>query len=236
MPELTLLLPRFLEALQAEHLQELIRWGGYGILFLIIFAETGLLAGFFLPGDSLLFVAGFLVGSGVLKPPAILPQSPVAGMVLLSVLLMLAAFLGNSTGYWVGSKAGPRLFDRPNSRLFKREHLVRTQEFYEKHGGKTLILAEFMPFARTFAPVIAGVAQMPYRRFITFNVIGVVVWINSMTLAGALFGQNEWVRKHLDQAIIGVILLSLTPPLIHLIRERIKTRRAGVGSETPSQG
>src|ERR1051325_5645333 len=169
-----------------HNLQELIQWGGYAILALIIFAETGLLVGFFLPGDSLLFTAGALVGTGLLRAPSPLPQDSLSSFLLLIGLLMVAAFGGNSSGYWVGAKAGPKLFNRPDSRLFKREHLERTREFYEKHGGKTIILAEFMPFARTFAPVVAGVAQMPYRRFMTFNVVGVVIWIFSMTLLGYL--------------------------------------------------
>src|SRR5688500_1307444 len=183
----------FHQLFSPEGLKDLIAWGGYAILALIVFSETGLLAGFFLPGDSLLFTAGMLVAMGVLKPPPFLPGDPVTGIILLNALLMLAAFIGNSTGYWIGTKAGPRLFNRPDSRFFKREHLVRTQEFYEKHGGKTIILAEFMPFARTFAPVVAGIAQMPYRKFMTYNVLGVVIWIFSMTQLGFWLGRWEFV-------------------------------------------
>lgn len=203
-----------------HNLEELIRWGGYAIIAAIVFAETGLLAGFFLPGDSLLFTAGMLVGTGVLKPPSPLPQDPVTGILLLDGLLMAAAFLGNSTGYWVGMKAGPKLFNRPDSRFFKREHLVRTQEFYEKHGGKTIILAEFMPFARTFAPVVAGIAQMSYRKFMTFNVIGVVIWIASMTFLGFTLGSIPLIRAHIEKVIILIVLLSVTPAILHILKER----------------
>lgn len=205
-------------------LPELVQWGGYAVLTLIVFAETGLLAGFFLPGDSLLFVAGFCVGSEILRPPPFLPQDRLTGLLFLMALLTLAAFLGNSTGYWVGTKAGPRLFNRPDSRFFKREHLVKTQDFYEKHGGMTIILAEFMPFARTFAPVVAGVAQMPYRQFMMFNIIGVVVWIVSMTALGFLLGRFDLVRQNLEKAIILVVLISVSPAVIHILRERARAR------------
>jgi membrane-associated protein len=203
-----------------EGLRQLIQAGGYLLVAAIVFAETGLLAGFFLPGDSLLFVAGFTVGLGVLRPPAPLPQDPVTGMLLLSAMLMAAAFAGNCTGYWVGAKAGRRLFERPNSRFFKKELLVKTEEFYERHGGKTLILAEFIPFARTFAPVVAGIAALPFRRFIAFNALGVFIWINSMTLLGFFLGQNEWVKRNIEKAIVLVILLSISPAIVHLIKAR----------------
>jgi membrane-associated protein len=210
----------FLRSLHGEHLKDLIQAGGFALLFTIVFAETGLLAGFFLPGDSLLFVAGFLVGSGKLLPPSPLPQDPLSGMILLNVLLMTAAFLGNTTGYWVGAKAGRKLFDRPNSRFFKKEHLIKTQEFYDQHGGKTIIMAEFMPFARTFAPVVAGIAKMPYARFMSFNLIGVVVWIFSMTLLGSLLGGMPLVQKHFEKVVILIILLSVSPAIIHFLKAR----------------
>jgi membrane-associated protein len=216
----------FLHSLHGEGLQQLIQWGGFPILAAIVFAETGLLVGFFLPGDSLLFTAGMLVGSGVLKPPPFLPQGAGAAILSLDLLLMFAAFLGNSTGYWVGSKAGPRLFERPDSRLFKREHLLKTQAFYEKHGGKTIILAEFMPFARTFAPVVAGIAQMSYRRFMMFNVVGVVIWISTMTLLGYTLGGVPFVRQHVEKVIVGIVLLSILPAIIHVLKDR---RQASAG-------
>jgi membrane-associated protein len=203
-----------------HNLEDLIRWGGWVVLAAIVFAETGLLAGFFLPGDSLLFVAGFLVGSGTLKPPAPLPADPITGMILLNAVLITAAFAGNTTGYWVGAKAGRRLFERPNSRFFKREHLVKTQAFYDEHGGKTIIMAEFMPFARTFAPVVAGIAKMPYGRFMTFNIVGVVCWIFSMTLLGSLLGGVPLVKQHFEKVVLLIIVISVLPAVLHLLKAR----------------
>ena len=208
----------------AKGLEELIRWGGYAILAAIVFAETGLLAGFFLPGDSLLFVAGFAVGSGALKPPNPLPDGPVAGYILLNLLLMTAAFIGNTTGYWVGRKAGPPLFNRPNSRLFKREHLERTRAFYERHGAKTIILAEFVPFARTFAPVVAGISGLAYRSFMTYNAMGVVIWVFSMTTLGFTLGNLQWVKENIDKAVLLVILLSISPAVVHLVKARLRRK------------
>lgn len=216
-----------------HNLQDLISWGGYAIVALIVFAETGLLAGFFLPGDSLLFMAGFLVGSGAVKPPAPLPQDPITGVLMLQGLLIIAGFLGNTTGYWVGSKAGPRLFNRPDSRFFRKDLLLRTQELYEKHGARIIIMAEFIPFARTFAPVVAGIAQMPYRRFMTYNVIGILFWVLSMTTLGALLGQIDLVRKHLEKAIILVVVLSVLPAIFHILKERAHRKRAAAEGADP---
>jgi membrane-associated protein len=212
----------FLHSLHGERLQHLIQWGGFALLFAIIFAETGLLAGFFLPGDSLLFTAGALVGTGLLKAPSPLPQDPGSSVVALMVLLCIAAIVGDTCGYWFGRKTGPRLFAREDSRFFKRQHLSRTQAFYEKHGGKTIILARWVPFARTFAPIVAGVAQMPYATFMMFNVVGGITWIISMTLLGFFLGNFEVVKKHNEKVIILIIALSLLPPLIHWLKERGK--------------
>lgn len=214
----------FRQLYDPEGLAALINWGGYAVIAAIVFSETGLLAGFFLPGDSLLFTAGMLVGTDVLKPPPFLPQDRVSAIVILNLLLMAAAFVGNSTGYWVGTRAGPRLFNRPDSRFFKREHLVKTREFYEKHGAKTIILAEFMPFARTFAPVVAGITAMPYRLFMTFNAIGVVIWIGSMTILGYTLGRAiPDLGKHIDKAIIVIVVLSIIPALVHIARSRARS-------------
>lgn len=212
----------FLHSLHGERLQELIQWGGFALLFAIIFAETGLLAGFFLPGDSLLFTAGALVGSGILKAPAPLPQGPGSSIVILMALLMVAAIVGDTCGYWFGRKTGPKLFAREDSRFFKKEHLTKTQEFYEKHGGKTIILARWMPFARTFAPIVAGVANMPYAMFMTYNVVGGITWVASMCLLGFFLGGFDIVRKHNEKVIILIVVLSILPAIIHAIKERRK--------------
>ena len=224
-------LKTFLDSLHGHGLEQTIQWGGFLILFAIIYAETGLLFGFFLPGDSLLFTAGMLVGSGLLKAPAPIAQDPVSCVVALCITLIVAAIAGDNTGYWFGRKTGPRLFQRQESKIFKREHLLKTQEFYEKHGGKTLILARWMPFARTFAPIIAGVSEMPYRKYIPYSVIGGITWILSMTLLGFLFGNNELVRKHNEKVIIGIILLSVTPAIIHILKGWLAARKARAASE-----
>jgi membrane-associated protein len=192
---------------------ELIRLVGlFGIVF-IIFAETGLMVGFFLPGDSLLVTAGLFAARGDLPIGWMIPS------------LLVAAVCGNGTGYFIGHKAGAALYNRPNSIFFRREHLVRTHAFYERHGGKTIILAQFMPIVRTFAPVVAGAAAMTYRRFATFNVVGAILWINSMTLTGYFLGRaipNIESRIHL--VVAAVIFLSLLPGIIAWLRSKLKAR------------
>jgi membrane-associated protein len=184
-------------------------WHGYALLFGIVFSETGLLAGFFLPGDSLLFTVGVVAGAGGLNLPAIM------------AVLIAAAIIGDGVGYLLGKKAGVGVFNRPDSKLFKREHLIKTQEFYEKHGGKTIIYARFVPIIRTFAPFVAGVANMNYGRFLSFNVFGGIGWVVSMTTLGYLLGDNEIVRKHFEKVIIGIILISVLP----IVFEYLKSRR-----------
>src|SRR5215208_2563435 len=175
--------------------------GPYGLMA-VVFAETGLLIGFFLPGDSLLITAGLFAARGDLDIRFLVPS------------LIVAAIAGNATGYAIGKRTGKALYSRPDSLLFRREHLRMTHEYYEKHGGKTIILAQFIPILRTFAPVVAGVAEMGYRRFFTFNVVGAIIWISSMTGAGYLLGSlipNIESRIHL--VVGGVILVSLIPPV-----------------------
>lgn len=206
-----------------EGLQKLIGWGGLPIMSAIVFAETGLLIGFFLPGDSLLFIAGFMASPAGEK---IVGQHQFS-IVWLNVVLMIAAIVGDTVGYWIGHKAGPAIFNRPQSRLFRRDHLLRAHAFYEKHGGKTIILARFMPLVRTFAPVVAGAADMSYRHFIAYNVFGGIGWVLSMTSLGFFLGRITWVQQNLEKAVIVVILLSVSPMLIHAWQERRK-RRLGI--------
>ncbi len=192
-----------------EGFRELIGWGGYLILFIIIFSETGLLIGFFLPGDSLLVTAGVLAAGGYLD------------IWTLNLLLIPAAIIGDAVGYTIGYRSGKRLLNRPSSRIFKREHLERTQEFYAKHGGKTIVLARFIPVIRTFAPVVAGLGRMPYRTFAVFNITGGVLWILSTTLLGYfLVRAIPNVEKYLHYVIAVVILLSILPPIIEYFRHR----------------
>ncbi|WP_354233538.1 VTT domain-containing protein [Arthrobacter sp. UYEF3] len=181
----------------------------------IIFAETGLLIGFFLPGDSMLFTAGLLVATGAIK-------FNLWGM---CALIIVAAILGNQAGYLIGSKAGPAIFKRPDSKLFKRENVESAHAFFEKHGGKALILARFVPIIRTFVPVIVGVAQMSKHKFFVYNVIGAVLWGGGVTLLGAWLGQYDWVGKNIDIIFIVIVLLSVIPIGIEILRGLIAKRQ-----------
>lgn len=185
-------------------------WLGYALLFAIVFSETGLLVGFFLPGDSLLFTIGAVAGAGKLD----------IGLII--AVLIVAAITGVASGYMLGRHTGPRIFSRPDSRLFKQEYLRKTQEFYGKYGGKTIIYAQFIPIIRTFAPFVAGVARMPYGRFAMFNVIGSIGWVSSMTLLGYFVGDIPLVRRHFEKVVILIVLLSVLP----IVFELIKSRRA----------
>ena len=189
----------------------LVQAGGYVALAIIVFTETGLMIGFFLPGYSLLVTAGLFAAKGDLN------------IVLLNALLMTCAILGDATGYFIGRKLGPALFRKEDSLLFKKKHLIATHEFYERHGGKTIIIARFVPVVRTFAPVVAGMANMGYRRFAAFNIIGGIGWVFSMTMIGyllvTLFPATE---KHIEKVIIIVVFVSLLPGLIEWLRARRK--------------
>lgn len=190
---------------------ELIRVGGLVGLIGIVFAETGLLIGFFLPGDSLLITAGLFAAKGDLN------------IVTLNVMLMAAAIIGDATGYWIGRRTGKALYSRPDSLLFRREHLRITHEFYERHGGKTIVIARFIPILRTFAPVVAGVAEMGYRKFATYNIVGGIGWVASMTLAGYLLGRSvPNIEQNIHYVVAVVIFLSLLPPLVAWLRARLR--------------
>lgn len=188
----------------------IIAWGGYVGLTAIIFAETGLLVGFFLPGDSLIVTAGLLSAT-----------TGVFNIWLLGLLLTVASILGNTVGYHVGQMAGPRLFSREDSLLFNKKHLYRAHQFYERHGGKTVIIARFMPIVRTFVPVVAGMGQMEYRRYALFNIIGGLGWIWSMLFIGYFLGRYiPGVDRHIEEVILLVIAASLLPGLIGWLRAR----------------
>jgi len=190
-------------------------WLGYALLFGIVFSETGLLVGFFLPGDSLLFTVGVVAGAGNLN------------IVVVNLVLMAGAMIGDSTGYLIGRKTGPRIFNRPNSRLFKREHLMRTHEFYEKHGGKTIIYARFVPIIRTFAAFVAGVAEMPYLRFLPFSICGAAGWVVLMTTLGYTLGRVAFVRQYFDKVVLLIIVLSLLPAFSEILKARRRTASGG---------
>ncbi len=191
-------------------LEVLVRLVGYPGLIGIIFAETGLLVGFFLPGDSLLFTAGFLASLGVMD------------VWVLLVSLSIAAVVGDQVGFLIGRKAGQALYKREDSRFFKRKHLMAAHEFYEKYGGKTIFLARFVPIIRTFAPTVAGAAEMDYRRFVFFNVAGGIAWVWSMVGGGYLLGQTfPGLKKHIELVVLGIIVASVLP----IVWETWKARR-----------
>lgn len=183
-------------------------WLGYALLAAIVFAETGLLVGLFLPGDSLLFTIGVVAGAGGLD------------IVRISLLLTIASVAGDQSGYFLGFRTGPRIFSRPDSRLFKQEYVARTMQFFERHGGKTLIYAKFVPVVRTFAPFMAGVGKMRYLRFLSFNVFGGIGWVLSMTFAGYFLGGVPLIRRNFEKVVLGIVLVSVLPLLIQFVQSR----------------
>ena len=212
MSELLQLIEQFFETVY--NVPELIRIGGLVGLIVIVFAETGLLVGFFLPGDSLLITAGLFAARGDFN------------IVTLNVTLIAAAIIGDATGYWLGRRTGRALYNRPDSLLFRREHLRITHEFYERHGGKTIVIARFMPIVRTFAPMVAGVAEMGYRKFATYNIVGGILWVASMTLGGYYLGRVvPNIEQNIHYVIAIVIFLSLLPPGIAWLRAQMQKRR-----------
>ncbi|MER6535026.1 VTT domain-containing protein [Streptomyces sp900105755] len=194
-------------------------WG----LLLVVFAESGLLIGFFLPGDSLLFTCGLLITSNQLN-------FPLWGAI---ALICLAAILGDQAGYMFGKKVGPSLFNRPDSRIFKQENVTKAHEFFEKHGPKSLILARFVPVIRTFTPIIAGVSGMAYRSFLTFNVIGGVLWGAGVTLLGSWLGKIDFVKNNVEAILILIVLVSVVPIVIEFLRARAKDKKAAAQQPEP---
>lgn len=197
--------------------------GVFAIIF-VIFAESGLLIGFFLPGDSLLFTAGAFYSIGLL--PGSLPIS----IHLFVVMLFIAAVLGDTVGYWFGRKTGPKIFKKPDARLFKQSHIQKAQDFYDKHGGKTIIIARFVPIVRTFAPIVAGVGKMEYKKFLSYNVIGGFLWTFGITYLGYFAGHAfQAMGIEIDTVLLPIIaviiLLSIAPPAIHILKEK-KNRQA----------
>ncbi|OGZ97646.1 MAG: hypothetical protein A3J10_03000 [Candidatus Sungbacteria bacterium RIFCSPLOWO2_02_FULL_54_10] len=187
---------------------------GYTGLFVIVFAESGLFVGFFLPGDSLLFTAGFLASQGY------------GNIVLLAGGCFAAAVLGDSFGYAFGRKVGPRIFTKKDSLFFRKEYVARTQAFYDRHGGKTLVLARFLPVVRTFAPIFAGVGDMPYRTFLFYNVIGAFLWAVGLTVLGYVLGSIiPGIDRYLIPVVLGIVIVSSLPPLFYVVREQMKMAR-----------
>jgi len=199
-------------------------FGAFAILGVcaIVFIETGLLVGFFLPGDSLLFTAGLLMATGVIQTP-IWIAAPLIG---------LAAFIGDQVGYQIGKASGPRIFKRPDSRFFRQEYVDKTHEYFERFGGRTIIIARFIPIVRTFAPVVAGVAKMPYRTFVTYNIIGALLWGVGVTLLGYWLGGFEFVQNYIEPILIAIVVISAIPIFIELGRAYRNGRRKRSESAT----
>jgi membrane-associated protein len=197
-----------------KHLQVLVAQYGawvYLILFVIVFCETGLVVTPFLPGDSLLFVAGTVAAAGGMD------------VHLLVVLLIIAAILGDTVNYWIGNYLGPRVFHYQDSRWLNRKHLERAHAFYERHGGKTIVIARFVPIIRTYAPFVAGIGAMSYARFVAYNVGGAVLWVASLAYAGYFFGNLPIIKNNLTLVIIGIIILSIMPGVIEYLRHRSRS-------------
>ena len=205
-----------------SHLLEITRQYGtwtYAILFTVIFAETGLVVTPFLPGDSLLFALGSLAAIGALDLPTLL------------VLMSIAAITGDTVNYWIGARVGPKVFSQEKSRFFKKEYLDRTHAFFEKYGGKTIIIARFVPIIRTFAPFVAGIGKMTYLKFLTYNVVGGLLWVGGLTLSGFFFGHLPFVRDHFSVIIVAIIIISMLPGVIEFLRHRRQPRRPAEASE-----
>lgn len=201
-------------ALLHGDLEGVIRTIGYIGVFTIVFVESGLLIGFFLPGDSLLFTAGLLAAQGYFD------------IWVLAIGCFIAAILGDSAGYYIGHKFGRRLFNREDSLLFHKDHLIKAEEFYKKHGGKAIILARFMPVIRTFAPVVAGIGSMQYQTFLTYNLIGAFLWGVVITVLGFYLGNIPFVKHYFEYIIFGIIFLSVAPVAYHILKD--KNQRDGI--------
>ena len=214
--------PEWLDA--ASIITQIVKWFGpwaiVGVM-LVVFAETGLLVGFFLPGDSLLFTLGMFVGAGSID----------VHIWIAAPLMWLAAIIGNQTGYFIGRKAGPTIFKKPDSRLFKKEYVDRTASFFERHGGKAVTLAQFVPIVRTFTPVMAGVGRMHYRHFFTCNLMGAIPWAFGITWLGYFLGSITWIQKNIDVMILAIVLVSILPMIISGLRGWLASHRGSAEPE-----
>lgn len=217
----------FKELMNAEKLAALVTlYGGLYLVAFIIFAETGLFVGFFLPGDSLLFVTGLMIANS---------QSPfpndAANLTYWITLIIIAGIIGNSVGYWFGRKTGPVLFEKRDTLLFKRKHVMQAKQFYEERGGSAIILARFLPIVRTFAPIVAGVVQMERKKFFFYNVVGCLLWVPSMTLLGYFLGENEWVKHNFEKIVIGLIVVTTAPVIFKMFFGKKKSPVIEVGKD-----
>lgn len=195
----------------------IVEHGGLYLLLFIIFAETGIFIGFFLPGDPILFIAGIIIAN--------IPAAPTESVIMLltwMLLIMLAAIAGNYVGYFTGKKFGDYLLHRRDTWIYKKEHLLKAEEFYHKRGGGAIVLARFLPIVRTFAPIIAGIVKMDIKKFTLYNVLGAVIWVGTLMTAGYLLGENAWVKRNLEYVILGIVLLATTPVLLNVFTGKKK--------------
>jgi membrane-associated protein len=201
--------------------------GGWAlaVLCLIIFAECGLLVGFFLPGDSLLFVAGLFVATGAIATP----------LWVVCLLVTVCAFVGNVCGYWIGAKAGPALFSKPDSKLFKKEYVDKTHEFFDKYGPRAIVMARFVPIVRTFITAIAGVGRMDAKKFFTYSAIGGVLWATGITVLGYFLGEIEVIEKNIDAMLVLIVLLSIIPIIIEVMKARREKKRSAAAGDAPTE-
>jgi membrane-associated protein len=199
--------------------------GGLYIVVFIVFAETGLFAGFFLPGDTLLFITGMIIAQFVAPG-----TEPVLSLLYWILLISVAAIIGNYVGYWFGKRSGEMLMKRKDSWIFKKKYLAQAQAFYEKRGGGAILIARFLPIVRTFAPIVAGMVKMEQKKFSFYNILGAITWTGSIVTAGFLLGDNAWVKANLDKVIIGIVVITTAPVLIKMIAARKK--KAPLPAET----
>jgi membrane-associated protein len=220
------------ELMNAEKLAALVAlYGGLYLVAFIIFAETGLFVGFFLPGDSLLFVTGLMIANS--KNPF---TNNFANLLFWIALISLAGIVGNMVGYWFGKKTGPLLFEKRDTLLFKRKHVMQAKEFYDKKGGSAIILARFLPIVRTFAPIVAGVVGMDKKKFVLFNIIGSIGWVTSMVLSGYFLGENEWVKHNFEKIVIGLIVVTTAPVLFKMFFGKKKEANSEVAKDVVEGG
>ena len=207
------LISLFQELMDAEKLAALVtQYGGLYLVAFIIFAETGLFVGFFLPGDSLLFVTGLMIANS--QSPT---DSDPINLLYWIVLITICGIIGNAVGYWFGKKSGPLLFHKKDTLLFKQKHLHQAKEFYDKRGGMAIVLARFLPIVRTFAPIVAGIVKMDKRTFTMYNILGCVLWVPIMTLSGYFLGENEWVKQNFEKIVIGLIVVTTAPVIFKMV-------------------
>lgn len=207
----------------------LAQYGGLYLVAIIVFAETGLFVGFFLPGDTLLFIAGIMIAN-TLTPF----DAAIANLLYWISLVAIAGVLGNYVGYWFGRRSGSMLFDKKDTWLFKKRHLHQTKDFYERKGGGAIVFARFLPVVRTFAPIVAGVVKMDIRKFSFYNIIGSVAWVGSIVTAGYLLGENSWIKENLEKITIAIVVITTTPVLIKVLTGR--RQQSVEASDKPQEG